>query len=316
MLIRTPYPRRAAIAGVVGLSLVLRSPPAAAATTPPPRPPGRRGNVTLSFLVDNAEPRAAEALVEAFEAEHPDITVELENRPQGTEGDNVVKTRLPTGDMTDLFWYNSGSLLQALNPDSDARRPERRGRGSAVDRHLHTSCRPERRGLRRAGGHRHGRRRPLQQGGLRGARARGPDDLGRVHGQQREDQGRRHRAGHPDLRRRPGRRSCSCSATSTTCSPTTRTGPRSSRPTRPIRRHPGRSAGFEHLQQVSEAGFFNEDFAVRDLRDGAQKLADGRGRALPDADLRGHRDRRRTTRTTSRTSASSPSPATTRRQPG
>jgi raffinose/stachyose/melibiose transport system substrate-binding protein len=32
------------------------------------------------------------------------------------EGDNIVKTRLATGEMTDLFWYNSGSLLQALNP--------------------------------------------------------------------------------------------------------------------------------------------------------------------------------------------------------
>ena len=40
----------------------------------------------------------------------------IEQRPQGTEGDNLVKTRLATGDMNDIFFYNSGSLLQALHP--------------------------------------------------------------------------------------------------------------------------------------------------------------------------------------------------------
>ena len=44
------------------------------------------------------------------------MTIEVETHPGGAEGDNLVKTRLATGDMTDIFWYNSGSLLQALNP--------------------------------------------------------------------------------------------------------------------------------------------------------------------------------------------------------
>ena len=44
------------------------------------------------------------------------ITVTIENRPGGTEGDNLVKTRLASGDMTDLCIYNSGSLLKNLNP--------------------------------------------------------------------------------------------------------------------------------------------------------------------------------------------------------
>lgn len=76
------------------------------------------GSVTLSFLVDNSETSVAlgEGLAEAFTAENPDITVEVETRPQGSDGDNVVKTRLSTGDMTDVFMYNSGSLFQALNP--------------------------------------------------------------------------------------------------------------------------------------------------------------------------------------------------------
>ena len=44
------------------------------------------------------------------------MTIEIETHPGGTEGDNLVKTRLATGEMTDIFYYNSGSLLQALNP--------------------------------------------------------------------------------------------------------------------------------------------------------------------------------------------------------
>jgi raffinose/stachyose/melibiose transport system substrate-binding protein len=76
------------------------------------------GPVSLSFLIDNSEPTVAQAkaIVDAFEKADPTIKIKTETRPQGTEGDNVVKTRLSTGEMTDVFWYNSGSLLQALNP--------------------------------------------------------------------------------------------------------------------------------------------------------------------------------------------------------
>ena len=34
----------------------------------------------------------------------------------GAEADNIVKTRLASGDMADLLIYNSGALLSALNP--------------------------------------------------------------------------------------------------------------------------------------------------------------------------------------------------------
>ena len=78
------------------------------------------GKVTLSYLVDNQEAtvETAEALADAFTAENPDITVEVETRPQGADGDNLIKTRLATGEMSDVFAYNSGSLFQALSPDS------------------------------------------------------------------------------------------------------------------------------------------------------------------------------------------------------
>lgn len=76
------------------------------------------GTVEIDFLVDNGADSVAtgEALVEAFTAENPDISVNLETRPGGGDGDNIVKTRLSTGEMADVFIYNTGSLLQALNP--------------------------------------------------------------------------------------------------------------------------------------------------------------------------------------------------------
>jgi raffinose/stachyose/melibiose transport system substrate-binding protein len=74
--------------------------------------------VTLTYLVDDSEANqaSAKALAAAYMKLHPNVTINVESRPGGTDGDNLVKTRLATGDMTDVFWYNSGSLLQALHP--------------------------------------------------------------------------------------------------------------------------------------------------------------------------------------------------------
>jgi raffinose/stachyose/melibiose transport system substrate-binding protein len=74
--------------------------------------------VNLTLLVDDAEATITrmEGMVAAYTALNPNVTIDIETRPGGTEGDNIVKTRLATGDMSDLFYYNSGSLLQALNP--------------------------------------------------------------------------------------------------------------------------------------------------------------------------------------------------------
>lgn len=79
------------------------------------------GSVEIDFLVDNSADTtaAAEALIEAFSTEHPDIEVNLETRPGGADGDNIVKTRLSTGEMADVFIYNTGSLFQALNADQN-----------------------------------------------------------------------------------------------------------------------------------------------------------------------------------------------------
>ena len=55
------------------------------------------GNVEASVLT-------AEALIAAFEAANPDIKIDLDSSgPQGTDGDNLVKTKLATGEMEDLL---------------------------------------------------------------------------------------------------------------------------------------------------------------------------------------------------------------------
>ena len=42
-----------------------------------------------------------------------------ETQPGGVDGDNLTKTKLSTGEMSDVFLYNPGSLFQALNPDTN-----------------------------------------------------------------------------------------------------------------------------------------------------------------------------------------------------
>lgn len=73
----------------------------------------------LSIYIDSDPSSVAlwDGLVAAYKEANPDVTITVETHPSGGEGDNLIKTRLSTGDMNDLFWYNPGSLLRALNPD-------------------------------------------------------------------------------------------------------------------------------------------------------------------------------------------------------
>jgi raffinose/stachyose/melibiose transport system substrate-binding protein len=83
---------------------------------------GEAGATSLTLLLGGSEETdvaAGKALVDAFQAANPNITVTTETRPGGSEGDNLIKTRLATGDMSDVFIYNNGSLLQALKPEQN-----------------------------------------------------------------------------------------------------------------------------------------------------------------------------------------------------
>lgn len=93
------------------------SPAAGAASSP--KASGKP--VTLTLLTDNTVEGQAlgKAYADGFMKKYPNIKIEMETRPGGGEGDNIVKTRLSTGDMTDVFFYNSGSLMQALRPEDN-----------------------------------------------------------------------------------------------------------------------------------------------------------------------------------------------------
>lgn len=76
-------------------------------------------DVTLTMLADTNPETIAflDVLTKAYAEKRPDITFDIENRPGGAEGDNMIKTRLATGEMADIFQYNSGSLFKALKPE-------------------------------------------------------------------------------------------------------------------------------------------------------------------------------------------------------
>ena len=81
--------------------------------------PAQAANITtLKFQTDNSANSIAWAngLVKAYMKVHRSVKIVVEIRPGGGDGDNVVKTRLATGTMDDIFFYNSGSLFQAINP--------------------------------------------------------------------------------------------------------------------------------------------------------------------------------------------------------
>jgi len=73
--------------------------------------------VTLSLMMStttNTYPAMQAVVAEA--EKKLNIKIKFDVKPDGTEGDNLVKTRLATGEMSDILAYNSGSLFQALNP--------------------------------------------------------------------------------------------------------------------------------------------------------------------------------------------------------
>ena len=78
------------------------------------------GGDAITFLTNNSPDniKIAEALIEAFEA-GAGHGRRARHLPDGGEGDNLIKTRLSTGDMAEVFQYNSGSLFQGLSPEKN-----------------------------------------------------------------------------------------------------------------------------------------------------------------------------------------------------
>ncbi|WP_218915779.1 ABC transporter substrate-binding protein [Spirochaeta thermophila] len=78
--------------------------------------PGGAEPVEITMLIDNQTSLDGLKAVAAAAEEKLGIKVTFEFRPGGPEGENYLKTRLVAGDMTDLSYFNSGSLFLALNP--------------------------------------------------------------------------------------------------------------------------------------------------------------------------------------------------------
>lgn len=73
----------------------------------------------LTFLIDPDTASAGYQAVFDLCEEKTGIHIETEIRVSGGDGDNQVKTRLASGEMTDLCGYNSGSKLGELNPEEN-----------------------------------------------------------------------------------------------------------------------------------------------------------------------------------------------------
>ena len=82
---------------------------------------GSSSPTSITLLVDNgpATVGSAQQLVDDFTVKNPSIKISVQSRPGGADGDNLIKTRLATQTMDDVFLYNSGSLFQQIAPEKN-----------------------------------------------------------------------------------------------------------------------------------------------------------------------------------------------------
>ena len=122
----------AACSGGFGGASPSAAPSAPASVAPSAEPSVAAEEVTLTYLVDDTEATQARAaaLTEAYTALHPNVTFEIETRLGGTDGDNIVKTRL-------VDRRDDGHLLVQLRLAPAGAQPRRVTRGrlrGALDR--------------------------------------------------------------------------------------------------------------------------------------------------------------------------------------
>ena len=240
--------------------------------------------------------------------------VKTETRPGGTEGDNIVKTKLSTGDMEDVFWYNSGSLLQALNPAQTLVDLTNDPAIANVDPSFFPVVTQN------------GKVYGAPWGTAIGGGILYNKDVYSKLGLQVPKTWADFLANTDKIKAAgitpvietfkaptPGRRSCSSSATTTTCRRPTRTSPRTTPPTRSSTR-PTRTPlkGFQKLAEVQAKGYVNTNFGSATQAQGMKLLAHRQGRHVPDAVERRRADPGRPGEARS---GSSGSPVTTRPRP-
>ena len=111
--------RASALIGITALSLT------AAGCTPATTTSVADGEtaeiVEISMLTYSADGYDALniEMIAAFQEEYPNVKVNLVYQPGGGEGDNLLKTKLATGEMEDLFLQATGAQLASLQPDQN-----------------------------------------------------------------------------------------------------------------------------------------------------------------------------------------------------
>lgn len=87
------------------------------ADVPGDAPPA--SDVVLSYIIDrDTDLTGLLAVMEAFTAQ-TGITFEQELRPGGAEGETFLQVRFATGEASDFIWFNSGSMVQLLDPTNN-----------------------------------------------------------------------------------------------------------------------------------------------------------------------------------------------------
>lgn len=106
------FGKKMAVAGVVAIALVLSTYSASGSLS------RTQTKVKLTYQVPNGdtEIKVAHALVDAFTATHKNVTIQIETPGGGAGAANFVQTELATGTMTDMFSFNSGANILALDP--------------------------------------------------------------------------------------------------------------------------------------------------------------------------------------------------------
>lgn len=80
---------------------------------------GGDGAVTLSWMIDrDTDITGIQAVMDAF-TEQTGIRFDLELRPGGAEGETILQVRYATGEAPDFIWFNSGSMVQLLDPTNN-----------------------------------------------------------------------------------------------------------------------------------------------------------------------------------------------------